>query len=147
MEELFSGALFAGHRIEGVAGRGGMGVVYRARDLRLERLVALKVIAPELAQRPEPRSRFVSESRTAATLDHPSIVPVFYAGEESGTAFIAMRFVEGPDLRSLVRENGPLDPVRAVHLVGQVADALDAAHARGLVHRDVKPGNVLIGPG
>src|SRR3954468_4960634 len=95
MEELSQGALFAGHRIEGVAGRGGMGVVYRARDLRLERLVALKVIAPELSERAEQRSRFVSESRVAATLDHPAIVPIYYAGEDHGIAFIAMRFVEG----------------------------------------------------
>jgi serine/threonine protein kinase len=146
MAELRDGALFAGHRIEGVAGRGGMGVVYRARDLRLERLVALKVIAPELAERPEQRTRFISESRAAAALDHPSIVPLLYAGEEAGTPFIAMRFVEGPDLRTLVRRDGPLEPARAVAIVEQVAAALDVAHAHALIHRDVKPGNVLVGP-
>src|SRR4051794_40257302 len=147
MEELQPGALFAGHRIEGVAGRGGMGVVYRARDLRLERAVALKLIAPALAAAPDQRERFLSESRTAAGLDHPNVVPVLYAGEEDGTAFIAMRFIDGVDLRTLVRHDGPLEPGRAVALVEQVAAGLDAAHAHGLVHRDVKPGNVLMSAG
>src|SRR3954447_24806610 len=122
MEELGTGALFAGHRIEGVAGRGGMGIVYRARDLRLERLVALKLIAPELAEGADQRERFIAEAQIAAGLDHPNIVPVLYAGEERGTAFIATRLIDGVDLRSLVRREGALDPQRAVTIIAQVAD-------------------------
>ena len=138
------GRPFAGYRIEAVAGRGGMGVVYRAVQEGLERPVALKLIAPELARDPEFRARFVRESRLAASLDHPHVIPVYEAGEEDGSLFIAMRWVEGPDLRELVVERGPLAPAAAAALVAQVAGALDAAHARGLVHRDVKPANVLL---
>src|SRR3954451_19749885 len=135
MEELRRGSLFAGHRIESVAGRGGMGVVYRAIDLRLERVVALKVVARNLIESPEQRERFFREARSAAALDHPNVVGVLYAGEEAGVAFIAMRFVEGVDLRTLVRREGRLDPGRAIAIVEQVAAGLDAAHAQGLVHR------------
>ena len=145
MGELAPGSQFAGHRIEAVAGRGGMGVVYRARQLSLDRTVALKVIAPGLMQDAAMRRRFVRESHVAASLDHPHVIPVFYAGEEHGVAYIAMRFVDGDDLRTLVRREGPLEPVRAARIVAEVADALDAAHAAGLVHRDVKPANVLLG--
>ena len=146
MSELAVGEVFAGHRLEAVAGRGGMGVVYRARQLSLERTVALKVIAPALMQDPAIRRRFVRESKIAASLDHPNVVPVHYAGEEDGVAYIAMRYVAGEDLRSLVRREGRLAPERAARIVAQVAAALDAAHAAGLVHRDVKPANVLLTP-
>src|SRR5215208_1155989 len=141
------GSVLAGHRIEAVAGRGGMGVVYRARQLALDRLVSLKVVAAGLADDPAFRERFRRESKIAASLDHPNVIPVFGAGEEDGLAWIAMRYVEGDDLRSLVRREGPLEARRAAHIVSQVAAALDAAHAIGLVHRDVKPANVLLGPG
>jgi predicted Ser/Thr protein kinase len=138
------GSLFAGYRIEAVAGRGGMGVVYRAVQEGLERPVALKLIAPELARDPEFRARFEREQRAAASLDHPHVIPVYEAGEQDGSLFIAMRWVDGPDLRERVAEHGPLAPAAAVELLRQVAGALDAAHARGLVHRDVKPANVLL---
>lgn len=143
--DLSQGDEFAGHRIDGVAGRGGMGVVYRARQLDLDRTVALKLIAPSLAEDEAFRTRFIAESRAAAGIDHPNVIPVFYAGEADGRLYIAMRFVDGEDLRSRVRREGRLDPATAAHVVAQVAAALDAAHARGLVHRDVKPANVLLG--
>lgn len=134
----------AGYRIQALVGRGGMGVVYRAEQLRLGRAVALKVLAPSLAADDEFRERFERESRLAALIDHPNIVPVYEAGEADGLLFIAMRWVEGSDLGALLKRAGPLDPERALALLGQVGSALDAAHERGLVHRDVKPGNVLI---
>jgi hypothetical protein len=121
-----------------------MSVVYLAEDARLERLVALKVLAPELGSDQRFRERFVRESRLAASLDHPNVIPIFEAGDAEGDLFIAMRYVEGTDLRALLGREGRLEPVRAVEIVRQAAAALDAAHARGLVHRDVKPGNVLI---
>src|SRR4051794_12772561 len=134
----------AGYRIESLLGRGGMGVVYRARDLALERNVALKLLAPELAQDVRFRERFLRESRLAASLDHPAIVPIYDAGEVGGRLFIAMRLVDGTDLKRLLADQGPLEPERALDLLEHVADALDAAHERGLVHRDVKPSNVLV---
>ena len=137
------GTQFAGYRIESVLGRGGMGVVYRATELALDRPVALKLIAPELAGDDSFRERFLRESRLAASIDHAGILPVYAAGEADGELFLATRFVPGTDLRSLT-DDGPLPEERAIGLVGQVADALDAAHERGLVHRDVKPGNVLV---
>jgi len=137
------GTQFAGYRIEAVVGRGGMGVVYRATELALDRPVALKLIAPELAGDDSFRERFLRESRLAASIDHAGILPVYAAGEADGELFLATRFVTGTDLRSLI-DDGPLPAKRAIGLVGQVADALDAAHGRGLVHRDVKPGNVLV---
>jgi serine/threonine protein kinase len=138
-----TGTQFAGYRIEGVVGRGGMGVVYRATELALDRPVALKLIAPELAGDDSFRERFLHESRLAASLDHAGILPVYAAGEAGGELYLATRFVAGTDLRALI-DDGPLPAERAIGLVGQVADALDAAHERGLVHRDVKPGNVLV---
>jgi streptogramin lyase len=138
------GTQFAGYRIDGVVGRGGMGVVYRATELALDRPVALKLIAPELAGDASFRERFLRESRLAASIDHAGILPVYTAGEADGELFLANRFVDGTDLRALLEERGPLPPERALGLVGQVADALDVAHAQGLVHQDVKPGNVLV---
>ena len=138
------GSVIAGHRIERLVGRGGMGVVYAAVDVALDRPVALKLIAPELAAEPGFRRRFMAESKIAASLDHPNVVPIFRAGEEEGVLFLAMRFVPGDDLWTMVQRDGPLEPERAASLVSQVAAALAAAHARGLVHRDVKPGTVLV---
>ena len=121
-----------------------MGVVYLATDLRLERKVALKLVAPELAADPRFRERFLRESRLAASLDHSHVVPVYAAGETDGQLWIAMRYVQGTDLKTLLEREGPLEPARALELVSQVGEALDAAHAHGLVHRDVKPANVLV---
>jgi YVTN family beta-propeller protein len=145
VRDLQPGDVFAGHRVTGVAGRGGMGVVYRAVQLDLDRAVALKLIAPQLAEDPAFRERFVRESRLAASIDHPNVIPIYYTGEDESALYIAMRYVEGSDLRTLVRAAGRLDPERAAHIVAQVASALDAAHERGIVHRDVKPANVLLG--
>ncbi len=138
------GSTLAGYRIDALIARGGMGVVYRATHLKLERPVALKVIARDLAEKEGFRERFLRESRLAARLDHPSVVPVFDAREEEGELIVAMRLVEGGDLRRLIDREGPLAPARAIGLLGQVADALDAAHAAGIVHRDVKPHNILV---
>jgi predicted Ser/Thr protein kinase len=145
MPEFAPGDVFADHRIEGIAGRGGMGVVYRATELGLERIVALKVITPVLADEEDFRRRFVAESKSAASIEHPNVIPVYHAGERDGVLFIVMRYIDGPDLRALVRAEGRLDPERAAHVVAQVGGALDAAHRHGLVHRDVKPANVLLG--
>jgi YVTN family beta-propeller protein len=138
------GSTLGDFRIEGVVGRGGMGLVYRATQITLGRPVALKVISSALAFEEGFRERFERESRLAASLDHPHVIPVYAAGEQDGVLYIAMRFVEGTDLRALIAGLGRLEPARAVTLVSQVASALDAAHARGLVHRDVKPANVLV---
>jgi serine/threonine protein kinase len=135
---------FAGYRIDSRVGRGGMGVVYRATDLSLDRPVALKVLGEDLARDPEFRRRFVSESKLAASLDHPNVIPIHAAGEHDGILYIAMRFVPGDDLRTLLRVQGRLEPQRVGRLIAQLASALDAAHAHGLVHRDVKPANVLV---
>jgi serine/threonine-protein kinase len=132
------------YRIESLLGRGGMSVVYLATDTRLKRRVALKVLAAELGEDERFRERFVRESELAASLDHPNIVPIFEAGEVDGLLYISMRFVEGTDLGKVLRANGPLDPDQTVSVLGPVASALDAAHAKGLVHRDVKPANILI---
>ncbi len=140
------GAQIAGYRLEEQIGRGGMAVVYRAYDSRLDRHVALKVLAPGLAADEAFRRRFIRESRAAAAVDDPHIIPVFEAGESNGVLFIAMRFVRGGDVRRLLDTNGPLPPAQAAEIVAQAASALDAAHSRGLVHRDVKPANMLLEP-
>ena len=142
--DLAIGAKFAGHRIDAVAGRGGMGVVYQATDLVLHRRVALKLIAPALARDPVFRARFEQECRLAAVIDHPHAVDVYHAGQEGGLLYVTMRYVHGTDLRALLRQEQQLEPARAIRLVSHVAGALDEAHAHGLVHRDVKPANVLI---
>jgi serine/threonine protein kinase len=121
-----------------------MGLVYRARQRRPDRIVAIKLIAPELAADLAFRARFEQESTTAAQIEHPNVIPVYEVGEEDELLYIAMRYVDGVDLGGLLANSGPLAPVRAAHLTAQVADALDAAHVRGLVHRDVKPGNILV---
>jgi YVTN family beta-propeller protein len=141
---LSPGSTFAGYRIDSLIGRGGMGVVYKATDLSLDRPVALKLIAPELAADERFRARFLKEPRLAASLDHPNVVPIYEAGEHDGQLYLAMRYVPGSDLRSVLRRHGKLAPERAVPVLGQVAAALDEAHRRGLVHRDVKPANVLL---
>ncbi len=138
------GTELAGYRIEAQIGRGGMGVVYRAEHLHLGRKVALKLLVPELASNEGFRQRFTHESRLAAAIDHPHIIPLYEAGEVDGLLFITMRYVEGTDLKRLLARDGRLEPERALTMVAQLAGALDAAHARGLVHRDVKPANVLV---
>jgi DNA-binding beta-propeller fold protein YncE/predicted Ser/Thr protein kinase len=138
------GAEVAGYRVEGLLARGGMGIVYRATHLGLERPVALKVIARELVDRDGFRERFLRESRLAARLDHSAVVPIYDSREVDGELIVAMRLVEGGDLRRLIDREGPLARHRAFDLLGQVADALDAAHVAGIVHRDVKPHNILV---
>jgi serine/threonine protein kinase len=147
MHELAPGSVIAGYRIERAIGQGGMGHVYLATQLDLGRHVALKLIAPEYADDDRFRERFKQESRLAALIDHPNVIPVYEARDSDGFLFLAMRYVNGPDLRHLVRQERRLEPRRAVGIVAQVASALDAAHERGLVHRDVKPGNVLVTAG
>jgi hypothetical protein len=142
--ELSAGDLFAGYRIERRLGRGGMGVIYLATEPGLERPVALKLIAPEAAADDVFARRFAEESRIAASIEHPNVVPIYAAGEEDGVAWIAMRFVSGSDLQLRIARTGRLEPGRAVDLVAQVGNGLDAIHAAGLVHRDVKPANVLL---
>jgi len=135
---------FAGYRMRAVLGRGGMSVVYQAENLRLGNVIALKVLAPELAANDVFRARFLEESRIAASLNHPNVIPIYDMGSSDDLLYIAMRYVSGTDLRQMIKKRGRLAPETALFLLGQVARALDSAHHRGLVHRDVKPGNMLI---
>lgn len=144
-ETLQPGSEIAGYRIERFIAHGGMGFVYEAVQLSLDRRVALKFISSALGADPRFRARFRHEARLAAAIDDPHILPVYEAGEmPDGRLFLALRFVDGPDLGSLLRERGPLDPEQAIEVLTQVGEALDAAHERGLVHRDVKPANVML---
>jgi tRNA A-37 threonylcarbamoyl transferase component Bud32/CheY-like chemotaxis protein len=138
------GKVIAGYRIEERVGRGGMGVVYRAEHLNLRRRAAIKIIAPDLAESEGFRERFTREARIAAALQHPNIVTVYDAGEVDGILYLAMQYIEGNDLSAVLRKDSRLRPYRAIDVCRQVASALDAAHAMGLIHRDVKPANVLI---
>lgn len=140
-----AGDEFAGYRLSAVLGRGAMSTVYRADNLRLGNVIALKVMAPELADDDVFRARFLAESRVAAGLNHPNIIPIHDSGSCDGLLYIAMRYVPGTDLRQMLKKCGRLPPETAVFLLSQAARALDAVHRRGLVHRDVKPGNLLVG--
>lgn len=144
---LTAGEEVAGYRIEAFVAKGGMAVVYCARDTELDRRVALKVMAAELAEDESFRRRFVRESQLAASIEHPNIIPIYEAGQVDNLLYLAMRYVDGMDLRELLAREGPLGLERVLTLFGQVGDALDAAHSRGLVHRDVKPGNILVASG
>ena len=135
---------FAGYRIRSVLGRGGMSVVYQAENLRLSSVIALKVLAPELAANDVFRARFLEESRMAASLNHPNVIPIYDMGSQDDLLYIAMRYVSGTDMRQMIKKRGRILPATALFLVSQAARALDAAHRKGLVHRDVKPGNLLI---
>ncbi len=144
VDDLKPGERFAGCRIEAVVGRGGMGVVYRATELALQRRVAVKVVAPDSVADEGFGERFGREGRLAASIDHPNVVPVFAAGQEGERLYLVMRYVDGTDLHALIGRDGRLQPARAAAIVAQLAAGLDAAHAAGLVHRDVKPANVLL---
>jgi serine/threonine protein kinase len=135
---------FAGYRVRAVLGRGGMSVVYQAENLRLSSVIALKVLAPELAADDVFRARFLEESRIAASLNHPNVIPIYDMGSQDDLLYIAMRYVSGTDMRQMIKKRGRILPATALFLIGQAARALDAAHRKGLVHRDVKPGNLLI---
>ena len=141
---LERGSVIGGYRVDELISRGGMGVVYRVTNVALGRIYALKVLAPELAQDDAFQRRFKREMRIAASIHHPNVVEIHYAGDQAGLLFFVMDYIVGTDLRDLLKRGGAFDPRRAVALLGQLADALDAAHQRGLVHRDVKPANVLV---
>ena len=143
-DSLERGSVVGGYRIDELISRGGMGLVYRATNVALNRIYALKVIAPGLAEDEQFRNRFKREMRIAASLHHPNIVGIHYAGEQDGLLFFVMDYITGTDLREVLIKHGALDPDRAVELLEQLGSALDAAHRLGLVHRDVKPANVLI---
>lgn len=142
--ELSAGEEFAGYRVEQRLGRGGMGILYLAHEPGLERRVALKLIAPEAAADRVFAKRFAEESKIAASIEHPNVVPIYAAGEQDGVPFIAMRYVAGADLAKRLAREGRLEPAVAVELIAQIGNGLDAIHAAGLIHRDVKPANVLL---
>src|SRR5262245_59647490 len=141
---LEADAVLAGYRVTGLLGRGGMGFVYEAEHLLLKRKAALKTLAPELGGGADFRERFIRESQTVASIDHPNIIPIYDAGDHDGLVYIAMRYVQGPDLEKLIKDGGTHDPHEALSILEQVAGALDAAHTREVIHRDVKPANVMI---
>lgn len=140
-------ALLGRYALERELSRGGMGIVYLARDIRLDRLVALKLLPPDLAARPALRERFLREARTAAKLSHPNIVPIHAVDEVGDYVFFVMAYVEGPTLGERIRERGPVPPTKATQIIKEVAWALAYAHAQGVVHRDVKPDNILLEEG
>src|SRR5207253_6337917 len=142
--EVRTGTVLAGFRVESLLGEGAMGTVYLAQETSTGRRIALKLLAPELARDERFRRRFLRETELAASLDHPHVVPIIASGEKEGTLYLAMLYVEGADLRKVLRREGRLEPERALDLIAQVAKALDMAHKAGLVHRDVKPGNILV---
>ena len=141
---LSPGSTFAGYEVESVVGAGGIGILYRARQLRLDRAVALKLVEPDVARDPVIRERLRREARTVAALDHPNVVPLYEAGEEGGTVYVVTRWVEGTELGTLILSEGSLEPGRAARIAAQIAAALEGAHEKGLVHRDVKPSNVIL---
>jgi predicted ATPase len=144
---LAAGSELAGYRITGLLGRGGMGFVYEAEHVLLRRKAAVKTLAPDLGGGGDFRERFIRESQTVASIDHPNIIPIYDAGDIEGVVYIAMRYVKGPDLSGLIEQGGVIEPDRAIQILEQVAGALDAAHVYGIVHRDVKPANVMIEDG
>jgi serine/threonine-protein kinase len=141
---LSPGSTIAGYEVEAVVGSGGIGVLYRARQVRLDRPVALKLVEPEVAREPVVRERLRREARTVAALDHPNIVPLYEAGEEGGTVYIVTRWIDGTELGALIRRDSPVDPRRAARIAAQIAAALEVAHEKGLVHRDIKPSNAIV---
>jgi serine/threonine protein kinase len=141
---LSPGSTIAGYEVESVVGSGGIGILYRARQLRLDRPVALKLVEPDVAEEPVVRERLRREARTVAALDHPNVVPLYDAGVEDGTVYIATRWVEGTELGTLIQSDGPMEPVRAARVAAQIAFALEVAHEKGLLHRDVKPSNMIV---
>jgi serine/threonine protein kinase len=141
---LSPGSTFAGYEVESVVGAGGFGVLYRARQVRLDRPVALKLVEPDVARDPVIRERLRREARTVAALDHPNVVPLYEAGEEGGTVYVVTRWVDGTELGTLIMSEGSLEPRRAARIAAQIAAALEGAHEKGLVHRDVKPSNVIL---
>jgi len=143
---LSPGSTFAGYEVESVVGAGGIGVLYRARQLRLDRPVALKLVEPDVARDPMTRERLRREARTVAALDHPNVVPLYEAGEQDGNVYIVTRWVEGTELGTLIHIEGALEPGRAARTAAQIAAALEVAHEKGLIHRDVKPSNVILTP-
>src|SRR5215207_9638429 len=145
LQDPLVGQLLDGrYRVESRLARGGMATVYRALDTRLDRVVALKVMHSELAADDDFVARFIGEARSAARLSHPAVVAVFDQGEDDGTVYLAMEYVEGRTLRQVLREQGRLSPQHALELMDPVLAALAAAHSAGIVHRDVKPENVLV---
>jgi serine/threonine protein kinase len=141
---LAPGSTFAGYEVDSVVGAGGIGILYRATQVRLDRPVALKLVEPDIARDPVIRERLRREARMVAALEHPNVVPLYAAGEEDGTVYIVTRWVEGTELGALIRREGPLEPGRAARTAAQIASALALAHEKGLVHRDVKPSNVIL---
>ncbi|MBV8956166.1 MAG: serine/threonine protein kinase [Solirubrobacterales bacterium] len=141
---LSPGSTFAGYQVENVVGLGGIGILYRARQLRLDRLVALKLVEPDVARDPVVRERLRREARAVASLDHPNVVPLYEAGEEDGNVYIVTRWIEGTELGTLIQRDGPLPAAQAARVAAQIASALEIAHERGLIHRDVKPSNVIL---
>jgi serine/threonine protein kinase len=141
---LAPGSTFAGYEVESVVGSGGIGILYHARQVRLDRPVALKLVEPDVARDPVIRERLRREARMVASLDHPNVVPLYEAGEEGGTVYIVTRWVEGTELGNLILSEGFLEPGRAARTAAQIAAALEVAHEKGLVHRDVKPSNVIL---